>query len=111
MLFRSYDDLEDEALKSEDLTDVILANTFGLVYKTLNYAKLDFFWWDSIFSPTIDWNPFMVSSLTNTIEQVTDVATGEKNAFDAAVQMFGVARQNRPIFKYLGDQTELFPEK
>lgn len=103
-----YDDLEDDALKSEDLTDVILADLFGLMYKTVNYAKLDFFWWDSIFSPTIDWNPFMVSSLTNTIEQVTDVALGEKNAFDAMVQMFGFARQNRPIFKYLGDQTQLF---
>ena len=106
-----YDDLEDEAQKSEDLTDVILADVFGLVYKTFNYAKLDFFWWDSIFSPTIDWNPFMLSSLTNTIEQVTDVATGEKNAFDAMCQMFGFARQNRPIFRYLGDQTELFPEE
>ena len=106
-----YDDLEDEAKKSEDLTDVILADAFGLVYKTFNYAKLDFFWWESIFSPTIDWNPFMLSSLTNTIEQVTDVATGEKNAFDAMCQMFGFARQNRPIFKYLGDQTELFPEE
>lgn len=106
-----YEDLEDEAKKSEDLTDVILADTFGLVYKTFNYAKLDFFWWDSIFSPTIDWNPFMLSSLTNTIEQVTDVATGEKNAFDAMIQMFGFARQNRPIFRYLGDQTELFPEE
>ena len=105
-----YDDLEDEALKSEDLTEVILADMFGLVYKTFNYAKLDFFWWDSIFSPTIDWNPFMLSSLTNTIEQVADVATGDKNAFDAMVQMFGFARQNRPIFKYLGDQTELFNE-
>jgi hypothetical protein len=106
-----YEDLEDEAKKSEDLTDVILADTFGLVYKTFNYAKLDFFWWDSIFSPTIDWNPFMLSSLTNTIEQVTDVATGEKNVFDAMTQMFGFARQNRPIFRYLGDQTELFPEE
>lgn len=106
-----YDDLEDDALKSEDLTDVILADMFGLVYKTFNYAKLDFFWWESIFSPTIDWNPFMLSTLTNTVEQVMDVATGEKNAFDAAVQMFGVARQNRPIFKYLGDQTEIFTEE
>ena len=106
-----YDDLEDEALKSEDLTDVILADAFGLVYKTFNYAKLDFFWWDSIFSPTIDWNPFMLSSLTNTVKQVSEVATGDKNAFDAMTQMFGVARQNRPIFKYLGDQTELFPEE
>ena len=103
-----YEDLEDEALKSEDLTDIILADAFGLVYKTFNYAKLDFFWWDSIFSPTIDWNPFMLSSLTNTVEQVTDVVTGEKNAFDAMTQMFGFARQNKPIFKYLGDQTELF---
>jgi hypothetical protein len=106
-----YDDLEDDALKSEDLTDVILADMFGLVYKTFNYAKLDFFWWDSIFSPTIDWNPFMLSSLTNTIEQVTDIATGDKNAFDAMTQMFGFARQNRPVFKYLGDQTQLFDDK
>lgn len=106
-----YDDLEDDALKSEDLTDVILADMFGLVYKTFNYAKLDFFWWDSIFSPTIDWNPFMLSTLTNTIEQVTDIATGDKNAFDAMTQMFGFARQNRPIFKYLGDQTQLFDDK
>lgn len=102
-----YDDLEDDALKSEDLTDVILADMFGLVYKTFNYAKLDFFWWESIFGPTIDWNPFMLSSLTNTVTQVMDVASGEKNAFDAAIQMFGIARQNRPMFKYLGDQTEI----
>lgn len=106
-----YEDLEDEAKKSEDLTDVILANTFGLFYKTFNYAKLDFFWWDSIFSPTIDWNPFMLSSLTNTIEQVTDVATGQKNAFDAMTQMFGFARQNKPVFRFLGDQTQLFDEE
>ena len=63
-----YDDLEDEAKKSEDLTDVILADLFGLAYKTFNYAKLDFFWWESIFSPTIDWNPFMVSSTINAVE-------------------------------------------
>jgi hypothetical protein len=63
-----YDDLEDDAKKSEDLTDVILADAFGLFYKTFNYAKLDFFWWDSIFRPTIDWNPFMVTSMTNAFE-------------------------------------------
>lgn len=63
-----YDDLDDNARKSEDLTDVILADAFGLVYRTFNYAKLDFFWWDSILSPTIDWNPFSFSYLTNVVE-------------------------------------------
>jgi hypothetical protein len=63
-----YDDLEDESKKSEDLTDAILADMFGLVYKTFNYAKLDFFWWDSILSPTIDWNPFAFSYLTSAAE-------------------------------------------
>lgn len=106
-----YDDLEDEAKKSQDLNDVLIANTFGLAFKTLNYAKLDFFWWESIFGPTIDWNPYTVSSLSNTIKQVSAVATGDKNAFDAMCQMFGFARQNKPIFKYLGQQTRLFEDE
>jgi hypothetical protein len=63
-----YNDLEDEAKKSEDLTDAVLADMFGLVYKTFNYAKLDFFWWDSIFSPTIDWNPYVITSMTNAFD-------------------------------------------
>lgn len=102
-----YDDLEDEAKKSEDLTDAILADMFGLVYKTFNYAKLDFFWWDSIFSPTIDWNPFAFSYLTNAAEQVFEVATGDKNAFAAFAESWGVARQNKPLFRYLAQQTEI----
>jgi hypothetical protein len=47
----------------------------------------------------------MVNYLSNTITQVTDIALGEKNAFDAMTQMFGFARQNKPLFGYLGDQT------
>lgn len=102
-----YDDLEDEAKKSEDLTDVILADTFGLVYKTFNYAKLDFFWWESIFSPTIDWNPFMITSTVNALDQIASVATGDRNAFAAMANMFGFARQNKPLFRYIAQQTEL----
>lgn len=102
-----YDDLEDEAKKSEDLTDVILADLFGLAYKTFNYAKLDFFWWESIFSPTIDWNPFMVSSTINAVEQVVSVATGDRNVFAAVANTFGVARQNKPLFRYLAQQTQI----
>jgi hypothetical protein len=45
------------------------------------------------------------------VEQITDVATGDKNAFDAMTQMFGFARQNKPIFKYIGQQTQLFDEE
>ena len=96
-----YDDLDDEARKSEDLTDAILADMFGLVYKTFNYAKLDFLWWDSILSPTIDWNPFAFSYLTNAVEQTFEVATGDKNAFAAFAESWGVARQNKPLFRYL----------
>ena len=102
-----YDDLEDEAKKSEDLTDAILADTFGLVYKTFNYAKLDFFWWESIFSPTIDWNPFMITSTVNAIDQIASVATGDRNAFAAMANMFGFARQNKPLFRYIAQQTEI----
>lgn len=102
-----YDDLEDDADKSEDLTDAILADMFGLVYKSFNYAKLDFFWWESIFGPTIDWNPFSVSYLKNAVEQATAVATGDKNVFNALINSFGIARQNKPIFRYLADQTNL----
>lgn len=102
-----YDDLDDEAKKSEDLNDVILADMFGLFYKSFNYAKLDFFWWESIFSPTIDWNPFAFSYLTNAVEQVMDVATGDKNAFMAFADSWGLARQNKPLFRYLAQQTEL----
>lgn len=105
-----YDDLEDEAKKSEDLTDAILADTFGLVYKTFNYAKLDFFWWDSIFSPTIDWNPFMITSMTNAFDQIASVATGDRNAFAAMANMFGFARQNKPLFRYIAQQTEITGE-
>jgi hypothetical protein len=105
-----YDDLEDEAKKSEDLTDVILADMFGLVYKTFNYAKLDFFWWDSIFSPTIDWNPFALSSAVNAYEEISAIATGDKNAFAAFANTFGLARQNKPVFRYLAQQTELTEE-
>ena len=106
-----YDDLEDDAKKSKDLEDVVFANTFGLVYKSFNYAKLDFFWWDSIFSPTIDWNPFVISSIRNTVEQVAGFVTGEKNAFAAMGNMFGFARQNKPLFRYLAQQTEIFDEE
>lgn len=102
-----YDDLEDEAKKSEDLTEVILADMFGLVYKTFNYAKLDFLWWESIFAPTIDWNPFAFSYLTNAFEQVTEIATGDKNVFAAFAESWGFARQNKPLFRYLAQQTEL----
>lgn len=106
-----YDDLEDEAKKSEDLTDVILADAFGLVYKTFNYAKLDFFWWESILSPTLEWNPFALSYLTNAIEQVTEVATGDRNVFSAIAQSFGVAKQNKPLFRYLAQQTNILDEE
>lgn len=102
-----YDDLDDEARKSEDLTDAILADMFGLVYKTFNYAKLDFLWWDSILSPTIDWNPFAFSYLTNAVEQTFEVATGDKNAFAAFAESWGVARQNKPLFRYLANETEI----
>lgn len=106
-----YDDLEDDAKKSKDLTDVILADAFGLIYKSFNYAKLDFFWWDSIFSPTIDWNPFVVSSTLNAIDQITAVASGDRNIFNAMAQSFGIARQNKPLFRYLAQQTEIFDEE
>lgn len=87
-----YEDLEDEAKKSKDLSEVILADIFGLTYRTFNYAKLDFFWWESIFGPTIDWNPFSFSYMTNAIEQAFDIATGEKNAFTAFASSWGLAR-------------------
>ena len=102
-----YDDLEDDAKKSEDLSDVVLADMFGLVYKTFDYARLDFLWYDAIFTPTIDWNPFAFSYLTNAIEQISEVATGDKNAFTAFANSWGLARQNRPLFRYLAQQTEL----
>ena len=105
-----YNDLEDDAAKSEDLTDVIIADMFGLVYKTINYAKLDFLWWESIFAPTIDWNPFAFSYMTDAVEQAFDVATGEKNAFTAFASSWGIARQNKPIFRYLAQQTEFNEE-
>lgn len=106
-----YDDLEDDAKKSENVEDVLFANTFGLFYKSFNYAKLDFFWWDSIFGPTIDWNPFVISSTKNALEQVTGFVTGEKNVFTAIGNMFGFARQNKPIFRYLAQQTDIFDEE
>jgi hypothetical protein len=37
--------------------------------------------------------------------------TGEKNAFAAIGNMFGFARQNKPLFRYLAQQTKIFDEE
>lgn len=103
-----YEDLDKESKKSNEFADAFWANMVGIGYKTLNYTKLDFLFLESIFSPVIDFNPFALSYLSNAIEQLVGVITGDKNAFSAIANSCGLARQNKPIFNYLANQTELF---
>lgn len=98
-----YEDLDKESKKSNEFADAFWANMVGIGYKTVNYTKLDFLFLESIFSPVIDFNPFALSYLSNAIEQLVGVITGDKNAFNAIANSCGLARQNKPIFNYLAN--------
>lgn len=69
-----------EAKKSEKLEDALYATFAGLSAKTLTNSSLDFAWWNALFEPSMDWNPFAVSYLGNEAKAILNFLTGDATA-------------------------------
>lgn len=60
---------------------------------------MDFNFIDSIFSPTMDWQPFAFSSLTSLAQNTADFVTGDKDFTSSIVNSAAATRQAKPILK------------
>ena len=93
-----------EAKKSEKLEDALYATFAGLSAKTLTNSSLDFAWWNALFEPSMDWNPFAVSYLGNEAKAILNFLTGDATAGQTFVKSFSAARQMKPMFIYLDQE-------
>ena len=100
------DDLADEAKQTKDAGDAASAAAFGLLAKSLRNSSLDFMWWDSIFKPTIEWQPFSFGWAQQEYENISAWVTGDASFFKTVGKSFGAARNIKPIFTYLDQQTQ-----
>ena len=99
------DEEEKEAKKSGHFDDAAYAAYAGFIYKTVYNSKLDAAWWESIFSISMDFNPFAVTYVGNEAAALTNFIMGDASFADTIVKSFSAARQLRPIFTFL-DQEE-----
>ena len=99
------DEEEKEAKKSGHFDDAAYAAYAGFIYKTVYNSKLDAAWWESIFSISMDFNPFAVTYVGNEAAALTNFLMGDASFADTIVKSFSAARQLRPIFTFL-DQEE-----
>lgn len=99
------DEEEKEARRTGHLADAGEATFAGFLYKTVYNSKLDAAWWESIFSISMDFNPFVVTYIGNEAAALGNFLTGDASFADTMVKSFSAARQIRPMFTFL-DQEE-----
>ncbi len=95
---------EDDAKKqfNADMGDMGKASQYAavsLISKSINHSFMDFNFIDSIFSPTMDWQPFAFSSLTSLAQNTADFVTGDKDFTSSIVNSAAATRQAKPILK------------
>lgn len=74
----------------------------SLLADSINHSFMDFNFFESIFSPTIDWQPFAFSSLQRTTKNIVEYATTDKSFASTIANSASVLRQSKPIIKCLG---------
>lgn len=101
------DPWEEEAKKqfNKDQSDMGLAAQYAavsLVADSFEHSFMDFNFLDSIFSPTMNWQPFAFSSLQKTIKNTVDYVTTDKSFANTIGNSASVLRQAKPIIKCIG---------
>lgn len=98
---------EDDELKKAHYADrgnmdkAVAYASYNFFYKTLNNSFMDFNFIDSIFSPTIDWQPMSFSSMTKLANNTWEFATTDKSFASTLANSSAVTRQLKPIIRSL----------
>ena len=78
----------------------------SLVADSFEHSFMDFNFLESIFSPTMDWQPFAFSSLQRLAENVSDYITTDQSFASTIANSASVLRQAKPIIKCIGYNAE-----
>ena len=105
------DPWKEEAKKksNKDQDDMGLAAQYAavsLVADSFEHSFMDFNFLESIFSPTMDWQPFAFSSLQRLAENVSDYITTDQSFASTIANSASVLRQAKPIIKCIGYNEE-----
>lgn len=99
-LLGGFADLEKKKAKaSGEFGDALFASGIQLLYKTVYNSALDFNAINSIFSTSIDWNPFAFSYMSRFLSDTSDLVMGDKKFSSYIVGSMSGTRPFKPIFE------------
>lgn len=99
-----FDPWEEEEKKqfNQDPSDMGKACSYAavsLLADSFRHSFMDFNFFDSIFSPTINWQPFAFSSMQRTAGNIWDYITTDKSFASTVANSSAALRQAKPILK------------
>ena len=98
---------EDDELKKAhyadrgDLDKALAYASYNFMYKTFKQSFMDFNFIDSIFSPTVDWQPMSFSAMTKLAGNTWEYMTTDKSFASTLANSSAVTRQLKPIIRSL----------
>ena len=102
---------EDDELKKAhyadrgDLDKALAYASYNFMYKTFKQSFMDFNFIDSIFSPTVDWQPMSFSAMTKLAGNTWEYMTTDKSFASTLANSSAVTRQLKPIIRSLTYQS------
>ena len=101
---------DDEKKKfNEDIGDLGQASRYAavkLVSDSVDHSFMDFNFMDSIFSPTMDWQPFSFSSVEKLAANAAKYVTTDASFASTMANSSSALRQAKPILKSIGYNEE-----
>lgn len=103
----AFDPWEEEEKKkfNQDPSDMGKAAEYAavsLLADSFEHSFMDFNFLDSIFSPTMNWQPFAFSSLQKLVSNTFEYVTTDKSFASTMANSASVLRQAKPIIKCIG---------
>ena len=86
---------------NEDLASAIANNSLLNTVEILNSSFQDFNPLSSIFGRGVQWTPLAIQSAERTYENLVNMVTGDKDAFDTFVNFSAATRTQKPIWDYI----------
>lgn len=101
--------LLDDNKDNEDFVVGLQLAAANVAVWSIKNSFLDFNIFDSIGGPLTTWTPFAVSFTSRQLSNLSKIATGDQDIVDGLVNMWGGARQVKPIFNAI--KPEMFRTK
>ena len=86
---------------NDDFMTAMSNNAMLNMAEMLKSSTNDFNMFSSIFGKGMQWTPFSISSMQNAYSTLSGMLTGDKDAFDTAVQMSSATRTQEPMWDFV----------